>query len=562
MNDSKKTKSQLIEKLKKISDKVVLLKAQNAEYKSNIITLNEEVENYRNINELANNAAVIIQNSKIQYFNKSFTKMLCCQGEKIEGQPFAEFVVDEELPRIRQISKWRLEGIETLDTFPSKLKCKNGKILNVEISTKLIKYNDEPAEILVFWDITKRIQIEKTLEQAYKQNELILESISSILIGLDSIKRVTHWNVYAEKTFGLVSTDVLEKPFFKCGIKWDWNKIIKIISECQKRGKPVQLLDFWYKSSSKQNGFLNITITPFGGEYPLHSGYLLLCEDITERKIVEIHLQESQKMESVGQLASGLAHEINTPIQYVSDNTRFIKDNINAILKFTKEYEKLLNTAKSNNFAPELVSEAEKSIQQIDLEYLIEEIPVALQQSLEGLDHISEIVLSMKEFVYHKSENMTTVDINRILHNVTTITRNEWKYVAEIETSFDPDLPLVYCISYEINQVLLNLIMNAIDAISDAAKSGKDEKGTIKVKTKGFRDWIEIYISDTGFGIPKDNRNRIFEPFYTTKEVGKGTGQGLAITYSIIKKHGGKITFETEVGIGTEFKIKLPIKNR
>ncbi len=243
MNDSKKTRSQLIEELKKISDKVALLKAQNAEYKNNIITLNKEVEKYRNINELANNAVAIIQNSKIQYFNKRLKKMLCFQGEEIEGLPFAEFVVDEELPKIIQISKWRLEGIETLDTYTTKLKCKDGKILNVEISTKLIKYNDEPAELYIVWDISKRIQIEKTLEQAYLQNELLLESISLILIGLDSIERVTHWNAYAEITFGIVSNDVLEKPFHTCGLEWEWNVILKSISECQKSGKPVQLVD-------------------------------------------------------------------------------------------------------------------------------------------------------------------------------------------------------------------------------------------------------------------------------------------------------------------------------
>ncbi len=561
VNDSKKTKSQLIEKLKEIRSKVELLQAKNAKCKQNNNSLREEIEKFNNIVELAKNAIAIVQDSNIQYASERLKELLCCQDEEIEGLPFVDFIVQEELPKIIQISKWRLEGIETLNTYTTILICKDSKSLNVEINAKLIKYKGKLAELLIIRDITERIHIEKTLEQAHLQNKLLLESISLILIGLDSVERVTHWNIFAENTFNIAFADIVGKPFHECDVKWNWNVINKSISECKKENKSVQLFDFRFKSPAKQDGFLNVTITPFGSEYSSHSGSLLLCDDITERKIMENRLKESQKMESIGQLAAGLAHEINTPTQYIGDNTQFIKENFNDIIKVTKEYEKLLNAIKSNSLTPELVSEVEKSTQQIDLEYLIEEIPVAFQQSLEGLDHISEIVLSMKEFTHRNLEDRTAFDINKAIQNVLTITRNEWKYIAEIETDFDPDLPLVSCVSGEINLVLMKVIVNAVDAISDAAGDGTNGKGIIKVVTHSYGDWIEILISDTGAGIPEDDRNRIFEPFYTTKEVGKGTGQGLAVSHSIIKKHQGEITFETEVDKGTVFKIRLPIES-
>lgn len=212
--------------------------------------------------------------------------------------------------------------------------------------------------------------------------------------------------------------------------------------------------------------------------------------------------------------------------------------------------------------APErsLVTGVEAAMERADLGYLRQEIPKAIEQSLEGIERISKIVRAMKEFSHPGADEKTSIDLNGSIESTITVARNEWKYVADMETDFDPSLPLVPCLPGEFNQVILNIIVNAAHAI--AAKTGgePERKGTIFVSTRVRDGWAEVRIRDTGTGIREEIRSRIFDPFFTTKEVGKGTGQGLAISHSVIvEKHGGTIGFETETGIGTTFIVRLPL---
>jgi signal transduction histidine kinase len=194
-----------------------------------------------------------------------------------------------------------------------------------------------------------------------------------------------------------------------------------------------------------------------------------------------------------------------------------------------------------------------------DIEYLCNEIPNAIEQSLDGTERIAKIVGAMKEFSHPGVKEKQMVDMNRAIETTVTISKNEWKYVADVELDLDPTLPLVKCMAAEFNQVLLNIIVNAAQAIG-AAKKGGTEKGTIKIITLQPKSgWCEIKVSDDGPGIQEEIRSRIFDPFFTTKEVGKGTGQGLAIARSIVvDKHGGTIRVETEPGAGTTFIIDIP----
>jgi PAS domain S-box-containing protein len=292
-----------------------------------------------------------------------------------------------------------------------------------------------------------------------------------------------------------------------------------------------------------------------------------LFADITDRKrreaekaAMEEKLRQSQKLESIGQLAAGIAHEINTPTQYVSDNTRFLQGGFTDVLSLIGKYHDLLKITKGGAVSPEVISEIEKAEGDTDLQYLSEEIPKAIQQSLEGIDRVAKIVRAMKEFSHPGTKEKIAVDINRAIDTTITVSRNEWKYVAEMVTAFDPSLPLVPCLPGELNQVILNVITNAAHAISDIVGDGSSGKGIITVNTRHDGNWAEIRISDTGTGVPKEIRAKIFDPFFTTKEVGKGTGQGLAITRSVVvNKHGGTIDFETEVGKGSTFIIRLPL---
>jgi len=294
---------------------------------------------------------------------------------------------------------------------------------------------------------------------------------------------------------------------------------------------------------------------------------IMVGRDITQRKaaeserqMMELQLRQAQKLESIGQLAAGIAHEINTPTQYIGDNTRFLLDAFADLIEVYGEQEKLFQAAKANDVTPALISSVEAAREKADLDYLAMEIPKAIRQSLDGVDRVGKIVRSMKEFSHPGTGQKTAVDLNRAIESTITVARNEWKYVAEMVTEFDTTLPPVPCLPGEINQVILNLIINATHAIGDVAGDGSRGKGTITVTTRNCNPWVEIRIADTGTGIPEKVRHRIFEPFFTTKQVGKGTGQGLAISRAVVvDKHGGTLAFESEMGKGTTFVIRLPL---
>jgi PAS domain S-box-containing protein len=279
-----------------------------------------------------------------------------------------------------------------------------------------------------------------------------------------------------------------------------------------------------------------------------------------DRHLIEAQLRQAQKLESVGQLAAGIAHEINTPIQYIGDNIHFIEESFAALGGLLQDYKKLASAVRSNAVTPEVLSAVDSSIQKADLDYLSKEIPLAVQQSLQGVSHVSRIVNAMKEFSHPGSVEKEALDLNHAIEMTVTVARNEWKYVAEMVTDFDSALPPVPCLPGEFNQVILNLIINAAHAIGDIVRQAEGSKGTIRICTRLDGAWVEIRIADTGTGIPEAIRHRIFDPFFTTKGVGKGTGQGLAIARSVIvDKHDGTLTFDSEVGRGTTFIIRLPV---
>lgn len=288
--------------------------------------------------------------------------------------------------------------------------------------------------------------------------------------------------------------------------------------------------------------------------------FVALKRDITNQLFLEAQLRHAQKLESIGQLAAGIAHEINTPTQYVGDNIRFLQDAFNDLGKVFEKMCRLLADAKGGTVNPDLTEEVENVLQEADVEYLFNEIPRAIDQSLDGVDRVSNIVRAMKEFSHPGVEEKTAIDINKAIDSTITVARNEWKYVSEMETDFDLDLPPVPCLPGEFNQVILNLILNAAQAIAGIVGDGSSGKGKIRVSTRWEGDWAEIKVADSGSGIPENIRDRVFDPFFTTKEVGKGTGQGLAIAYSVIvDKHCGTISFDSQVSQGTTFCIRLPI---
>ncbi|MEF2230720.1 MAG: ATP-binding protein [Pseudodesulfovibrio sp.] len=286
-----------------------------------------------------------------------------------------------------------------------------------------------------------------------------------------------------------------------------------------------------------------------------HIGVITL--NISERKTLERRLNIAQKLESVGALASGIAHEINTPIQYVGDSVRFVNNafaDLSAIVAAGRE---LLDACRKEGFHPELVGRIGDLAEEADLDFVMAEAPKSCARALEGVERVAVIVRAMKNFAHPGDGNKKGVDINHSLANTVTVAKNEWKYVADVVEDYG-DIPIVSCLAGDINQVFLNIIVNAAHAIADVVgNSGK--KGTITLSTRLENGMVVVRIADTGTGIPPGNRDKIFDPFFTTKEVGRGTGQGLAIVHDIIvERHRGSIDVETEVGRGTTFIIALP----
>lgn len=285
-----------------------------------------------------------------------------------------------------------------------------------------------------------------------------------------------------------------------------------------------------------------------------------LVKEIANCERVQQELVRAQKLESIGHLAAGIAHEINTPAQFVGDNIRFLQESFADIDNLLGKFQKLIAAVRQGSVSEEMLADAEAAVRQADVDYLTAEAPKAILQSLEGIERVANIVRAMKEFSHPGTGHKQSVDVNRAIQSTLTVSRSEWKYVANLVTHFAPDMPLVPCLPGEFNQVILNLVINAAQAIGAVVNEGATGKGTITISTRRRDEWIEIEIADTGTGIPLGVREHIFDPFFTTKDVGKGTGQGLTIAHSIVvTKHGGRIWFESEVGHGTTFIVQLPL---
>jgi PAS domain S-box-containing protein len=283
--------------------------------------------------------------------------------------------------------------------------------------------------------------------------------------------------------------------------------------------------------------------------------------DVTRQKKLEMELRQAQKLESVGRLAAGVAHEINTPVQFVSDSVHFVRDAMRDMEALIRECQALHASIREDAVTPEQVEGVARAAEHADLEYLMEHVPKALDRSLEGLGRVAAIVRSMKEFAHPDRTQMTPTDLNQAIRSTLTIACNEYKYVADVTTQFG-DIPLVTCHAGDVNQVILNILVNAAHAIEDVVKH-EGGRGQIAVQTHHAGDDVLVSISDTGGGIPEEIRERVFDPFFTTKDVGKGTGQGLALARAVIvDRHGGELTFETQMGKGTKFVVRLPIEGR
>ncbi len=414
-------------------------------------------------------------------------------------------------------------------------------------------------------ELNTRKATEKSLDHARRQWEQTFNAIPDLIALVDINNKIVRANkamanalgVDPSETFGMDISLLFED-------NWPMSYEFSADNSVAKQ-QHTEIFD------KKTNCYFELSIIPYlDPESSQRIGSIHIARDIHSRKEAEkekerMHLQylHAQKLESVGQLAAGIAHEINTPIQYVATNMEFIRQAFTDLEKVINSFSIHLTKAENSPLPPEIVQKMRQALDDADWEYLKKEIPDSIDQSRDGLGRVSSIVRAMKEFSHPGSKEKEQVDISHLIETTIIVAKNEWKYVAEVVTEFDKDLPLVLCIAEEIGQVILNLLINASHAIEDRlGQNPKGHKGTITIKTRKNDDVAEIYVTDTGTGIPNKILNRIFDPFFTTKKVGKGTGQGLAITHNVIcEKHHGSIEIESTIDVGTTFILHLPISN-
>ncbi len=405
---------------------------------------------------------------------------------------------------------------------------------------------------------------QELLETAYayedqiRRTQAIVDSAAEAIVIFDSRGGIESFNPAAEAMFGCSAEDARG---------WNIANFLPDVPFGCQDGEEGQILwsdgvgEVTGRKADGQNIPLELVIGSF--EHGAQRFFTALMRDMTKRLQLETQLSHAQKMESVGQLAAGIAHEINTPIQYVGDNTRFLKNSFDDMLHLLDKFQQLLDTTESLTADAQLHNEIRHLQESIDIKFLQEEIPAAIAQTLEGAESVAKIVRAMKDFSHPGSEEKQQINLNQAVESTLVVSRNVWKYCCDLVTEFDQSLPLVPCLPGDFNQALLNLVTNAAHAIESAISSGNIRKGTLTVRTAREDQWAVIEVQDTGTGIHESIRTRIFDPFFTTKPMGQGTGQGLAITYNIIvEKHGGELTFDSEVGVGTKFRIRIPLVER
>jgi len=382
---------------------------------------------------------------------------------------------------------------------------------------------------------------------AHERNVLrtMIDLIPAFIYAKDAQSRFTACNKLVANRMGVNPDELIGKTDFDFFPLEMAEKFFADEQALIRSGEALMdLEEIAYDKTSGMNRVILTSKVPLRDAAGNHTGTVGTGYDITERKAAEERMASSERHESIGRLAAGVAHEINTPIQYLSDSVKFISEGVQELLAH-------VDTLHAKQTPAPAADE--------DIEYLREELPPALKRVSEGLARIAEIVRSLKDFSHADQNHMTAVDLNRAINSTLIVTRSEYAAVADIEVDLAP-LPEVMCHGGQINQVLLNLIVNSADAITDVVgRTGC--RGTIAVRSRLDGDSVVIEIQDTGGGIPEAIRAQIYDPFFTTKEVGKGTGQGLAIARNVIVKgHHGALDFTTESGVGTTFTIRLPVR--
>lgn len=399
-------------------------------------------------------------------------------------------------------------------------------------------------------DVAQALEVFRESQSANKDAELLKIMLNKVPLGILVVQRngqIEFANFYARTLFGMMATDASDYRI---------SQLLPAISSLNDPDTELgDALDQGpYLQSCRRDG--HVFMSEVQVSHMENQKFLWIVRDMSrhieaekKKEQLEIDLRSAQKLESLGTMAGGIAHELNTPIQFVTDNMNFLSGAMNDHVAALSMYRTHVDT-----------STAQEIDEKYDLDYISKETPAAIQQSLDGLNRISEIVLAIKRFSYPSGSDKRLNSLNDIIQTALTVSRNQWKYVAELQLNLETDLPPIQSNAGELNQIMLNLIVNAAHAIED--KSLTETKGAIRISTRSVTGGIECIVADTGTGIKPELKEKIFDLFFTTKAPGRGTGQGLSVVHSIVtRSHRGKITVESEWGEGTKFIIFLPLSS-
>jgi PAS domain S-box-containing protein len=405
--------------------------------------------------------------------------------------------------------------------------------------------------------VLQRIESIRALSESEQLHRTLIEAADAGFLIIDADGIILDANPHLADMLGIDDpAQATGRSLLEWVVDEDHAPLRQALQQCRQTGGIRELEIRSLRSDGKR---VPIGINGGGVTWRGRPCVLALCTDLSRRKMLENQLNQAQKLEAVGQLASGIAHEINTPSQFLGDNIHFLQESFADIASVLRPLQEVDLDAQTPEQARRLLAKLCQAAREVDMDYLLQEVPQAIRQSREGIDRISTIVKAMKNFSRPAVATKVDIDLNHAIRSTVTVARNEWKYVAELDTDLDANLPPVPCLPGEINQVLLHLLINAAHAVGEVVDEGQ-AKGQIHISTRLHGACVEVRVADTGPGIAVEHGHKVFEPFFTTKEVGKGTGQGLALARSIVENdHRGTLSFESQPGKGTTFIVRLPL---
>ena len=504
--------------------------------------LKESEEKYRAVIETTGTGyAVVDTEGRVLEANSEYLRLTGrASSLEILGKRPMEWTADHDLLRNSEaVQKCVREGV--IRNLELDYVNPQGQVTPVEINATMVTDARGARIVAMCRDISERKHAERALRESEWKYRTLVEHLPQRIFLKDRESVFVSCNDLYARDLGISAAEIkgkVDSDFYPREFAEKYRQDDLRIME----GGVAAHIEERHISHGRECIVFTTKAPVFGADGNV-TGVLGMFTDITERKHLERQLAQAQKLESLGQLAAGIAHEINTPIQYIGDNAVFLAEAFRDLFKVLAQRGAQVQPPEG-----------------IDVDFLRQEVPAAIDQLKDGVAHVARIVRAMKEFSHPGPAEKSAVDIRRALESTIIVSMSEWKYVAEVTSEFDPLLPPVPCVAGEINQVFLNLIVNAAHAIGDVVR-GSSRKGTITVSTRRHGGWAEIRVKDTGSGIPESVRSRVFDPFFTTKDVGKGTGQGLTIAHAVVvQKHQGTIEFETSVGTGTTFLVRLPIE--